>query len=73
MIVSNLHVVRITFAPFEADAPLVIDADAMLSGPIAAQFLQPIGRRSAQIIQGDSIVDHAQFPQGDLLNVAGQL
>ena len=35
MVVDDLYIVGVTISPDEADAPLVIDADAVLSGPIA--------------------------------------
>ena len=30
--------------PGEADAPLVVDADAVLASAVAAKFLQPVAR-----------------------------
>jgi len=35
--------------PFEADAPLVVDPDAVLSRPIAAERLEPIRWRIAKL------------------------
>jgi hypothetical protein len=35
MVVDDLYIVGVTISPDEADAPLVVDADAVLSGPIA--------------------------------------
>jgi hypothetical protein len=35
--------------PLKADAPLVVDADAVLTGPIAAKRLQPIARQRGKI------------------------
>jgi hypothetical protein len=35
MIVYNLHIVRISFLPAEADAPLLVDPDAVLTVSVA--------------------------------------
>lgn len=35
MVVRHLHVVRAAVPPNEADAPLVVDPDAVLPGPVA--------------------------------------
>jgi hypothetical protein len=42
VIIHNLHVVGIAVAPLKTDAPLVIDADAVLPFSIALQRLQVI-------------------------------
>lgn len=51
MIVRYLDIVCISFKPAEADTPLVVDADAMLTSAIANEAFQPICRRDAQIVQ----------------------
>jgi hypothetical protein len=35
MVVDDLYIVGVAISPDEADAPLVVDADAILSGSIA--------------------------------------
>jgi hypothetical protein len=37
-----------TFRPSEADSPLIIDADAELSSPVAFESLQPIAPQGAE-------------------------
>ncbi len=51
MIVDNFHVVGVTVSPREAYTPLGVDANAVLTGTIATEFLKTIGRRHAKIIQ----------------------
>jgi len=51
MVVHNFHVKCILALPSEADAPLVIDADAVLAVPVALQGFESITRRGAQIVQ----------------------
>jgi hypothetical protein len=36
MIIDNLDLVRVSIAPYEANPPLLIDADAVLTGTVAA-------------------------------------
>jgi hypothetical protein len=35
MVVDDLDIVRVAVDPAEADAPLVVDANAVLAGPVA--------------------------------------
>jgi hypothetical protein len=37
MIVNNLGAVNVAFPPLEADPPLLIDANAVLAGPVAGE------------------------------------
>jgi hypothetical protein len=56
----------------QADSPAVIDPNAVLSRSIPCQLLQAVGRRNLQIVEGTSVVDHAQFTQGNLLDIGRQ-
>src|SRR5207302_6579166 len=47
MVVHDFHVQLILALPAEANAPLVIDTDAVLPVPVALQRFKPISRRSA--------------------------
>jgi len=51
MIVYYLYVIRIAIVPAKADSPLLIDADAVLSFPIAGEFFQTIRRRDSQVFK----------------------
>src|SRR5262245_8754500 len=62
VIVDDLHFVSVTRKATEADAPLVIDSNAVLTGPVALQRLKPIARRDAQEIQGGRGMDLQQLP-----------
>ena len=42
MIVYDLNVMSIPVLPSETDSPLVIDTNAILSGPVAAELLKAI-------------------------------
>src|SRR5205823_2901485 len=51
MVVGDLDIVGLAVRPSEAEAPLVVDADAVLPFTVASQLLQPVARRHAQVFQ----------------------
>jgi hypothetical protein len=51
VVIDNFDACRTNGRPHEADAPLVVDANAVLTFPVAFQCLQSIARRSVQKIQ----------------------
>ena len=64
MIIDKFNIVGIAVTPGETNAPLAIDANAMLpapaAAPAAAQLLQPIAGQPRQILDG---IDGMQYPQ----------
>ena len=56
MVVHDFHLLRVAAAPDETNPPLIIDADAVLAGPVAFQSLQPVARRCKQIAERPSPV-----------------
>src|SRR5688572_14588171 len=65
VIVNNLNVLRSSIGPSKADAPLVIDADAVLTAAISLQLLQTIARRGAQELKRLRCIELDQLPRGD--------
>jgi hypothetical protein len=51
VIVGQLNVVSFTAFPAKADAPLIVDANTVLSGAITREFFQAIAGRRSQIIK----------------------
>jgi hypothetical protein len=49
MIVHNLYVHGIRLSPTEADSPLVVYPNAVLTYPIASEGLQPVPRNRSEI------------------------
>jgi hypothetical protein len=49
--VHNLNIVRIAVAPGEADAPLVMDSNAIRPCAIALRQFKLVSRRHAKILQ----------------------
>src|SRR5690349_11572126 len=72
VIVLDLNALCIPVAPPEAQSPLIVDPDAVLSGPVALQCLQPIGWRHTKVIQRCGAVEHAQLSSSGGLDVVGQ-
>jgi hypothetical protein len=72
MVVDDFDIAWASFLPFEADAPLVVYADAVFSGAIAAQCFQPVAGRHAQIQQYACVVQHSELTQRRRLDVRRQ-
>jgi hypothetical protein len=65
MIIRNLNVVGVSFAPSKANSPLVIDANAMLALTVAGEFFKTIPWRNTQVIQLFGGVQDGKFlPRG---------
>ncbi len=63
MIICDLNVMRSVRFPHEADAILIVDANAVLSPAIAAEPLQPVSRRDPEIGQCPRSVQHQKLSQ----------
>jgi len=61
VIIRDLNFVRVTLAPLETNAVLIVDANAVLAFAIAAQPLKPVAGRNEKVCQGRSRVQHLQF------------
>jgi len=72
MIISDFDIMGIGADPSEADPPLVIDTDAVLSPPVAAQGLQSVRWRNPEVCKGLSIIQHSELPACDFLNLRRQ-
>ena len=46
MVVDNLNEIGITLTPVEANAPTLVNADAVLALPIPGQLLKTIAQRN---------------------------
>jgi hypothetical protein len=63
VVVDDLDIERITVLPPEAEAPLIVDANAVLSGAIPFELLQPIAGGNAKVLEPLSRVDQAKLSQ----------
>lgn len=73
MIVGNLDFVHISVDPPEDYAPLIVNPDTEMTGPVSFQLLQSIIRGTAKLEQLTRIVQHAQLSSCNLLDFARQL
>jgi hypothetical protein len=61
MIIGNFNLVDAIVRPLETDTPLIVDANAVLTLPVAAQRFKLVGGRDAEIINRDGMVQHDKF------------
>ena len=71
MIVDNLDVMRVGSEPAEADAPLIVDSDAVLSRPVPGELLKAVRGRDAEVEEAGRGIKHDQFAKGNSLEVRG--
>jgi hypothetical protein len=69
MVVDDFDMAWSSFLPDEADAPLVVDQDAVLAGAVAFQRFQPIAGRDTQILQDARLIEQTQFAQRRRLDI----
>lgn len=72
MIVHDFHIVRVALAPAKADAPLVVDPDAVLALAITFQRFQSVCRGNPQVFERRRAVEHAQLAARHILNIRRQ-
>ena len=63
MVVNDLNPFWTSVAPPEADTPLIIDSDTVLSCSITAQMLEPVARRNPKILETTRGVNLPQLAQ----------
>jgi len=64
MIVHDFHIVGVAVCPRKADAVLLVDANTVLSLPIALQRFQVIAGQGGQVPQVLRFVERRQFSLG---------
>ena len=72
MVIHNLHLVGAIIAPYEANPPLIIDADRVLPGSVPQQGFQAVARRGTKIIQRLCRVQDGQLPPRGGQNIRGE-
>jgi len=72
MVIDDLDLVSVSVPPDEADAPLVVDADAVGACPLAFEGFEPVARWHPQVLKPFRLVDSDQFTQGDTLDFSRQ-
>ena len=70
MVIHDLHIVGAAVPPLEADAPLIIDPDAVLPVAVSRELFEPVRCWNPQIEERLAAVQHAEFPQRNPLDAA---
>ena len=73
MVVHNLYVVRVFAGPAEADAPLVVDANAVLATAPAFESFQAVAGREAHDVEQVSGIELEELTAGGALDVGWQV
>lgn len=69
MVIDNLNIESVAILPFEANAPLLVDADAVLARAVASECLELIRWGDHQIAQIRSAIEVLQLLARALLNL----
>ena len=73
MVVHNLNVIGATVTPPKADAPLVVDANTVLTSPLPLECFKQIARRYTKIVQPRSDVNLEELAPRGIGNVGKAL
>lgn len=73
MVIGNLDLVGITVAPLKANAPLIINAYAVLTLATTFEFLQPIPGWQSQVRQILGCIEHNQLSECPAMNIVWKL
>lgn len=66
VVVNNFNFVRVSGIPAEADAPLIVDADAVLPGPVPLKGFKAVAGRNAESLQGGGGIEDVELVNGPL-------
>ena len=69
MVIDDFDVGTVAVFPAKADAPLVVDPDAPLAGPITGERFKPVAGRDAKEIKGGGSMQLLQLALGDPLHI----
>jgi hypothetical protein len=64
MVVDDLDVVPVTVSPDEAQAPLVVDSNAVLPRAISLQGFEPVSGKRSEIFERARAMKHFELPLG---------
>jgi hypothetical protein len=64
VIICDFYIEGIAFLKSEADAPLVIDRNGVLTFSISRQLMESIPRRNAKVVETPGEVNEFQFSAG---------
>jgi len=72
MVIEDFNIKSVPMLPSKADAPPIVDADAVLSPAPPFESLKSVGRWDSQIPESLGLVQHPELPKGDALEIGGE-
>ena len=72
VVIDYLNATRIAINPAETNAPLAVDANAVLALALILQRFQPVGGRYSQVIQSLRRIEHPQLAPCHILDRGGK-
>jgi hypothetical protein len=69
MVIDDLDVECTAIVPDKTDTPLIVNSNAVLARSLSFESLQRIAGRNLEIAESPSVIDHPQFPPGNMLNI----
>jgi len=72
MVIDDFNRVRMPVFPDKTDAPLVVNADAVLARQVALEGFEAVAWRHTQVTQGFSGGELRELTEGDTLNIGGE-
>src|ERR1019366_1238299 len=69
-IIDDLDAFRRALAPDEADSPLIVDPDTILTLSVTAESLKPVSWHCRHVLQFPGVVQHPKLPPRHCSNVA---
>jgi len=63
VVINDFDFIGMPLAPGKANAPLIVDTDAVLTVTITLKLLKPIARQGRKCAQIGGSVEHIQFSQ----------
>lgn len=64
VVIDDFDIERVTVAPDKTNPKLIVDANAVLASPVAAQRFEPVTRWNPQIVQPRGAVQDGEFAHG---------
>ena len=72
MVIDDFNRMRMPLFPDEADAPLVVNADAVLARPSTLEGFEAVAWRHTQVTQGFRRRELRELTEGNTLNIGGE-
>jgi len=72
VVVNNFNVNYVSIIPYEAHSVLIVDADTVLTFPVAVQLFQVVRLRQFQVFKGNCGVQLNQPPTSLSLDLLGK-